>query len=90
MACLHPCPSSGARPLDPQWAILSPFVEPVAVRSGKDGIIEVEVIQKGCDLDGQPLEDQGHGLKDRTVLQVFRIRMAGSCALMCAMDDAAR
>jgi len=56
-----------------QWAIISPHVEPVAFRHTDDGAIEVEVIQRIFDLDGQLLEGQSHGLKDKTVRHIFRM-----------------
>ena len=56
-----------------QWAIISPHVEPVAFRQAEEGVMEVEVIQRVFDLDGRPLEGQTHGLKDKTVLHVFRM-----------------
>ena len=56
-----------------QWTIISPHVEPVAFRQAEEGVMEVEVIQRVFDLDGRPLEGQTHGLKDKTVLHVFRM-----------------
>jgi ketosteroid isomerase-like protein len=56
-----------------QWAVVSPHVEPVAFEKTEDGAIAVEVIQSVFDLDGQPLEGQTHGLKDRTVTHIFRL-----------------
>ena len=57
-----------------QWAVVSPHVEPVAFRPVEGGTVAVEVIQKVYDLNGQPLENQTHGLKDKTVLHLFRIK----------------
>ncbi|PKA44544.1 nuclear transport factor 2 family protein (plasmid) [Rhizobium sullae] len=57
-----------------QWAIVSPHVEPVAFQRMKDGALAVEVIQNVYDLNGQPLEDQTHGLKDKTLLHVFHMK----------------
>ena len=57
-----------------QWAIVSPHVEPVAFQPMEDGALAVEVIQKIYDLDGQPLQDQTQGLKDKTVLHVFHLK----------------
>ena len=57
-----------------QWAIVSPHVEPVAFRTTEDGSIAVEVIQTVTDLDGKPLTEQTHGLKDKTVVHVFRMK----------------
>ena len=56
-----------------QWAIVSPHVEPVAIRHTDDGAIKVEVIQRVFDLNGRPLEGQDHGLKDKTVTHIFRM-----------------
>ncbi|RYB03185.1 nuclear transport factor 2 family protein [Lichenibacterium ramalinae] len=57
-----------------QWAIVSPHVEPVAFRDGGDGTTVVEVRQSIRDLDGKPLQGQTHGLRDKTVGHVFRLR----------------
>ena len=57
-----------------QWAIVSPHVEPVAFRDGGDGTTVVEVRQSIRDLDGKPLRGQTHGLRDKTVGHVFRLR----------------
>lgn len=56
-----------------QWAVISPHVEPVAIQTKDDGVITVEVIQSVFDLEGRPLTEQTHGLKDKTVLHIFRI-----------------
>lgn len=56
-----------------QWAVVSPFVEPVAFDDSEDGVVAVEVIQSVFDLNGQPLEGQTHGLKDKTVTHIFRM-----------------
>jgi ketosteroid isomerase-like protein len=56
-----------------QWAIVSPHVEPVAFRTLDDGVVAVEVIQTVFDLDGRPLMGQTHGLKDKTVMHIFRV-----------------
>jgi hypothetical protein len=39
-----------------------------------DGAICAEVRQLIRDLDGNPLQGQTHGLKDKTVEHVFRLR----------------
>ncbi|AYD00191.1 nuclear transport factor 2 family protein [Neorhizobium sp. NCHU2750] len=69
-----------------QWAIVRPVVEPVAIRrlagdapdDKAQGIaeetIEVEVIQKIYDLEGRPLGEPSQGLKDKTVLHLFRLQ----------------
>ncbi|TCR91652.1 nuclear transport factor 2 family protein [Rhizobium sp. BK376] len=56
-----------------QWAVISPHVEPVAIQTKDDGVITVEVIQSVFDLEGRPLTEQTHGLKDKTVLHIFRV-----------------
>jgi ketosteroid isomerase-like protein len=57
-----------------QWAMVSPHVEPVAFTKTADGTIAVEVIQSVFDLEGQPLQGQSHGLKDKTVTHIFRLQ----------------
>jgi len=57
-----------------QWAMVSPRVEPVGFRQADDGAIVAEVVQTIRDLEGRPLEGQTHGLKDKTVGHVFRLR----------------
>jgi ketosteroid isomerase-like protein len=57
-----------------QWAIVSPHVEPVSFERSTDGSIVVEVLQSVRDLEGMPLHDQTHGLKDKTVAHVFRLQ----------------
>jgi ketosteroid isomerase-like protein len=57
-----------------QWAIVSPHVEPVGFHRTEDGAIVAEVLQTIRDLEGNPLQGQAHGLKDKTVGHVFRLR----------------
>ena len=57
-----------------QWAVVSPHVEPVGFHRTADGSIVAEVRQTVRDLEGKPLEGQTHGLKDKTVEHVFRLR----------------
>lgn len=57
-----------------QWSMVSPHVEPVGFRRAPDGAIVAEVLQTIRDLDGKPLQGQTHGLKDKTVAHVFRLR----------------
>ena len=57
-----------------QWAMVSPHVEPVGFRRSADGAIVAEVRQSVRDLEGNPLQGQTHGLKDRTVGHVFHLR----------------
>lgn len=57
-----------------QWAMISPHVEPVGFRRTAEGAIIAEVRQSVRDLDGKPLQGQTHGLKDKTVGHVFRLR----------------
>lgn len=56
-----------------QWALVSPHVVPVRLTEAADGSIVVEVRQSVRDLQGRPLRDQAHGLRDKTVLHVFRL-----------------
>ena len=57
-----------------QWSIVSPHVEPVGFHRTAGGAITAEVRQSVRDLEGRPLEGQTHGLKDKTVGHIFRIR----------------
>ena len=57
-----------------QWTMVSPHVEPVGFHRTADGAITVEVRQTVRDLEGKPLQGQTHGLKDKTVGHVFRLR----------------
>ena len=57
-----------------QWAIASPHVEPVGFHQTANGAIIAEVRQSVRDLEGKPLEGQTHGLQDKTVGHVFRLR----------------
>ncbi len=57
-----------------QWAIVSPHVEPLTFDRASDGSIVVTVRQSVRDLEGRPLQDQTHGLKDKLVEHVFRLR----------------
>jgi ketosteroid isomerase-like protein len=57
-----------------QWAMVNPHVEPVGFHRTADGAIVEEVRQSVRDLEGKPLEGQTHGLKDKTVGHVFRLR----------------
>jgi ketosteroid isomerase-like protein len=57
-----------------QWAVIDPHVEPVNFQRAADGAIVVEVRQSIRDLEGKPLQGQTHGLKDKTVGHVFRLR----------------
>jgi nuclear transport factor 2 (NTF2) superfamily protein len=57
-----------------QWSMVSPHVEPVDFHRTADGAIIAEVRQSVRDLEGKPLQRQTHGLKDKTVGHVFRLR----------------
>jgi len=57
-----------------QWAIVSPHVEPVGFDKAPDGSIVVDVRQSVRDLQGRPLQDQTHGLRDKTVGHVFYLQ----------------
>jgi hypothetical protein len=54
--------------------MVSPHVEPVGFRRTADGAVVAEVRQSVRDLEGKPLQGLAHGLKDRTVGHVFRLR----------------
>src|SRR4029077_14208784 len=57
-----------------KWPMLSPRAEPVSFHRTADGAIIAEVQQSVRDLEGKPLQGQTHGLKDKTVGHVFRLR----------------
>ena len=57
-----------------QWAVVSPHVEPVSFDTAADGSVVVQVQQSIRDLEGRPLQDQAHGLRDKVVGHVFRFR----------------
>ena len=54
-----------------QWTMVSPHVEPMSFNMSADGLVVVEVRQSVHDLEGKPLQDQTHGLRDKTVGHVF-------------------
>ena len=56
-----------------QWAIVSPHVEPLGFRRTADGAVVAQVRQSVRDLEGNPLTEQTHGLRDKTVGHVFRL-----------------
>ncbi len=56
-----------------QWAMVDPHVEPVGFRTAANGAIVAEVLQTIRDLDGNSLQGQALGLKDKTVGHVFRL-----------------
>jgi hypothetical protein len=57
-----------------QWTMVSPHVEPESFTEAADSSIVVEVKQVIRDLEGKPLQDQTHGLKDKTVGHVFHLQ----------------
>lgn len=57
-----------------QWTIVSPHVEPVSFSKAADGSILAQVQQSVRDLEGRLLEGQTHGLKDKTVVHIFRLQ----------------
>src|SRR6516165_3961601 len=61
--------------------MVSPHVEPVSFRRTADGAIIAEVRQSVRDLEGKPHQGQTHGLKDKAVGHVFRLREGKGCAL---------
>jgi ketosteroid isomerase-like protein len=69
-----------------QWAVVSPHVEPIAFQRTEEGAVAVEVIQSVFDLNGQPLVGQAHGLKDKTVMHIFRMD-SGKVVRFDVQDD---
>ncbi len=57
-----------------QWALVDPHVEPIRFHRAADGSIIAEVKQVIRDLEGRKLQDQTHGLQDKTVGHVFSMR----------------
>src|SRR5215471_1948165 len=57
-----------------QWTMVSPHVQPVSFRRAADGAVVAEVRQSVRDLEGKLLQGQTHGLKDKMVGHVFRLR----------------
>lgn len=57
-----------------QWAMVSPRVDPVSFTTAADGSVIVKVQQSIRDLEGRPLQEQAHGLKDKLVGHVFQFR----------------
>ncbi|MET0427274.1 MAG: nuclear transport factor 2 family protein [Microvirga sp.] len=57
-----------------QWALVDPRVEPIGFHRTVDGAIIADVRQSVRDLEGKPLHGQTHGLEDKTVGHVFRLR----------------
>jgi len=54
--------------------MVSPHVMPVRFHRAEDGAVVAEVVQTVRDLDGNPLAGQTHGLADKTLGHVFRLR----------------
>lgn len=57
-----------------QWSLVSPRVEPLGFDVRPDGSIVVAVRQTVLDLEGRTPTGHGHGLGDRKVEHVFRLR----------------
>jgi ketosteroid isomerase-like protein len=57
-----------------QWSMVSPRVEPMSFEPSADGSVVVQVHQSVRDLEGKPLQEQGHDLTDRMVGHVFRFQ----------------
>ena len=57
-----------------QWGIVRPHVKPVRFDAAADASIIVTVRPTVGDLEGRPLHDQTHGLKDKLVAHLFRFR----------------
>ncbi len=70
-----------------QWALVSPHVDPVSFRKAADDTIVAQVRQSVHDLEGKPLQEQTHGLRDKTVGHVFRLR-DGKVTRFDIQDDA--
>lgn len=69
-----------------QWSIVRPHVEPVNIDKTPDSTVVVEVLQSVRDLHGNPLHDQTHGLKDKTVKHVFTLQ-EGKVIRFDVLDD---
>ena len=71
-----------------QWSMIDSHVEPVGFRRQADGSLLAEVRQSIRDLKGRPLQGrQTHGLKDKTIGHVFRLK-DGKVAGFDIQDDA--
>lgn len=70
-----------------QWGMVSAHVEPVDFRRIGDDKIVAEVIQTIRDLEGNPLEGQTHGLKDKTVGHLFSLQ--GGKVIRFDIEDSA-
>ena len=57
-----------------QWDIVSPHVRPVRFEATADGAVLVKVEQTIRDLQGNPLVEQSHGLKDKLVGHLFQFK----------------
>ncbi len=57
-----------------QWAVVSPHVKPLSFDTVVDGSVVVKVQQSIRDLEGRPLQDQAHGLRDKVAAHVFRLQ----------------
>ncbi len=49
-------------------------VEPISFEQQENGQVVAQVDQTICDLEGNPLEGQTHGLKDHVVTHMFRLQ----------------
>jgi nuclear transport factor 2 (NTF2) superfamily protein len=57
-----------------QWSMVDPHVKPVDFREEGKNRIVVEVIQTIRDLEGKLLQNQTHGLRDKTVEHLFTLK----------------
>ena len=57
-----------------QWDQVRARVTPIAFRRSEEGAIVAEVEQLIFDREGNPVQGSKHGLKDKTVLHIFRFR----------------
>ena len=57
-----------------QWSMVDPHVEPVAFATLPDDRIVAQVVQTVRDLDGNPIGEASHGLRDKTIGHRFQFR----------------
>ena len=57
-----------------QWSMVDPHVEPVEFRATPDGRIVAQVVQTVRDLDGHPIGEAAHALRDKTIGHSFLFR----------------
>jgi len=57
-----------------QWTIVSPHVKPVGFRRAGESTIVADVEQSVRDLEGNPIVEAEHGLRDKIVGHIFSLR----------------